>query len=113
MKAGKWRIAAGIAALLVMALLGARLLPAYWRNLAFQRSLQNVAQQALSSGASDDQTRINAINAAAVMGIPLRLNQIRLRRAPNRLEIEVIYAVPLEIPLYSVDLHFRPRVRVP
>jgi hypothetical protein len=36
-----------------------------------------------------------------------------VRRAQGRIEVEVVYEVPASLPLYSVDLHFRPRARVP
>jgi hypothetical protein len=113
MDARKPRIAAGILALVVLAGLGGRLLPPFWRNLGFQRALKDVAQQGVSGGMSDEAIRVHTINAAAGIGIPLRFEQVRIRRAANRLELEVLYVVPLDIPLYSVDLHFRPRVRVP
>jgi hypothetical protein len=113
MKPGRWRIVAGSAALLLLILFAARLLPAYWRNLAFQRALVDVAQQALTSETPDDAIRVRVINAAAGMGIPVGLDQVRVRRAQDRLEIETLYVVPVALPLYSVDLHFRPRARVP
>ena len=113
MKPGKWRIAAGAAALLVLVLFAARLLPAYWRNLAFQRALVEVAQQGAASEEADDGIRAKVINAAAGMGIAVGLGQVRIKRAQGRIEVEVLYDVPVDLPIYSVDLHFRPRARVP
>jgi len=106
-------MAAGAAALALLILVGVRLLPAYWRNLEFQRALRSVASTGLSSGAADEAVRVAAVNAAAKLGIALRLESVTLRRAHGRLELETLYVVPVSLPLYSVDLHFRPRARVP
>jgi len=56
---------------------------------------------------------VAAVNAAARLGIALRFESVILRRAHGRLELETLYVVPVSLPLYSVDLHFRPRARVP
>jgi hypothetical protein len=112
-KPGRWRIAAGAAALAVLMLFAARLLPPYWRNLEFQRVLEDTAQRAAASGEADDPLRVKVVNAAARLGLAVGFEQVRVRRAQGRLEIEVLYTVPVGLPLYSVDLHFRPRARVP
>ncbi len=106
-------MAAGAAALLVLILFAVRLLPPYWRNLEFQGLLEETAQQAAGSGERDESVRVKVVNAAARLGLRVGFDQVRLKRAPGRLEIEVLYVVPVELPLYSVDLHFRPRARVP
>ncbi len=110
---GKWRLAAGAAALLVMLIVAGRLVPSYWRNLEFQRSLEGVAQEALSSGKSDEAVRVAVVNCAAGLGLPVKFEDVSLKRTERRLEVQVLYVVPAELPLYSVDLHFRTRVRVP
>jgi hypothetical protein len=106
-------MAAGSAVLLVLLLLAARLFPAYLLNLEFQRALDETVQQAAGSATLDDVLRAEVVNRAARLGLPVRLTDIRVKRAERRLEIEVLYVVPVELPLYTVDLHFRPRASVP
>ncbi|HSW48820.1 MAG TPA: hypothetical protein VLH09_01535 [Bryobacteraceae bacterium] len=113
MKLAKWRLAAGVAALLVLALVVARLAPAYWRNLAFQRALMAVARESAPAETPDDAVRVKVVHAAAGMGIAVGLDQVRVRRAKGRLEIEVLYDVTAGLPYRLLDLHFRPRARVP
>ena len=113
MKPGRWRIAAGVAALATLILFAAMLLPPYWRNLEFQRVLEATAQKAAASSEPDEPLRVEVVNAAARLGLSVGFEQVRVKRAQGRLEIEVLYVVPIELPLYSVDLHFRPRARVP
>jgi len=113
MRPGRLRIAAGAAALVLLVLVAVRLVPAYWRNLEFQRVLEDVATEALVSGKPDEAVRVAVVNAAARLGLAVRFDGVTLRRAAGKLEIQVLYEVPVDLPLYTVDLHFRPRVRVP
>jgi hypothetical protein len=53
------------------------------------------------------------VNAAARRALPVRSENVRVRRGAGRVEIEVLYEVPVGLPLYTVDLHFRPRAVVP
>ena len=109
----KLRIVAGVAALLVLLLVAVRLLPAYWRNQEFQRALEDVSREALASNLADEAVRVTVVNAAARLGVPLRFDGVSLKRTQGRLEVQALYIVPVELPLYSVDLHFRTRARVP
>ena len=113
MKPGTVRMAAGATALVLLILVGVRLVPAYWRNLEFQRALEQVASAGLASGAQDEAVRVAAVNAAARLGLAVSFEQVTLKRAEGRLEVQALYVVPVDLPLYTVDLHFRPRVRVP
>jgi hypothetical protein len=113
MKPGAWRIAAGVAVLLVMLVLAARLLPPYLRNLEFQNALIGVLQRAINSKGSDEAILSGVLEQAARLGLSVNAKDVHVRRAQGRLEVEVVYDVPASLPLFSVDLHFRPRARVP
>jgi len=113
MKSGIWRIIGGVAVLLVLAVVTARLLPAYVQNLRFQNALSVIVGQALESNSPDTMLLAQVLDQAARLGLPVRESDIRIRRAQGRIEIEVLYVVPEQLPLYTVDLHFRPRARVP
>jgi hypothetical protein len=108
-----WRIAAGVAVLLLMVLLAVRLVPAYLLNLKFQRALTEIVERPAMRTTPDDALRAEIVNRAARLGLPVRLEDVGVKRADHRIEIEVLYVVPAELPLYSVDLHFRPRASVP
>ncbi len=113
MKPGAWRIAAGVAVLLVMLVLATRLLPPTLRNLQFQNALTGVLQQATDSAGSDETILKGVLDQAARLGLSVNARDVHVKRAQGRLEVEVLYEVPVEPFLYSVDLHFRPRARVP
>lgn len=108
-----WRIAAGAAVLLVLVMMAVRLLPSYLRNLEFQRALAEIVQRPETATALDDMLRAEVINRAARLGLPVRLRDVGVTRSDRRIEIEVLYVVPVDLPLYTVDLHFRPRASVP
>jgi len=113
MKLERWRMAAGVAVLGALALAAARLLPAYLENLKFQQALENIVQREAESSKPDDAVRAEVVNAAAGMGLPVSFEQVRVKRAERRLEVQALYVVPVDLPMYTVDLHFRPRARVP
>jgi hypothetical protein len=113
MKPGAWRIGAGLAVLLVMLVLATRLLPPYLRNLQFQNALPGVVQRAADSGGSDAAIVEGVLRQAARLGLRVEAGDVRMRRAQGRLQVEVFYRDPVDLPLFTVDLHFHPRARVP
>jgi hypothetical protein len=112
MKPGAWRIGAGVTVLLLMILLATRLAPPYVRNLRFQNALTEVLRAA-GSAASEETILKGVLEQAALLGLRVDPKDVRVRRAQGSLRVEVLYEVPVALPLYSVDLHFRPRARVP
>ena len=113
MKPGAWRIGAGLAVLLVMLVLATRLLPPYLRNLQFQNALTGVVQRAADSAGSDATILEGVLEQAARLGLRVEAGDVRVRRAQGRLQVEVFYRAPVDLPLFTVDLHFHPRARVP
>lgn len=113
MSSSKWRFAAGLAALFLLIAVAGRLLPSYWRNLEFQLALDQAGQGSPSASLSDEALTARVVNAAARLALPVRGENVRVRRGAGRVEIEVLYEVPVGLPLYTVDLHFRPRAVVP
>jgi hypothetical protein len=45
---------------------------------------------------------------AADLGLPVVADNVHIQRAPESVRIEVRYAVHVDLPLYTVDLHFYP-----
>ena len=113
MSSSKWRFAAGLAVLFLLIAVAGRLLPPYWRNLKFQLELDQAGQGSPSASLSDEALRARVVNAAARLALPVGGENVHVSRCAGRVEIEVLYAVPVGLPLYTVDLHFRPRAVVP
>ncbi len=102
------RIAAGVAVLAVLGLFAAVMLPPYFRNLEYQRYLEDLAAHSDIHNSSAEIVRVSAANRAARMGLPVRLDQVRVQPSGERFLVEVRYFVRVDLPLYTVDLHFRP-----
>ncbi len=106
--AGPWRVAAAAAIVVCLLAFAVLLIPVYYRNLQFARSLESIARESQTLGQSDDALRAAVVDRAARIGLPVQAGQVRLRRSPDRLRIEVRYMVPVELSVYSVRLHFHP-----
>jgi hypothetical protein len=53
--------------------------------------------------------RVDIMNKASELGLPVKAGQVRIRRSGGQLRIEIFYLTPVDLVLYTVDLHFRPR----
>jgi hypothetical protein len=107
-KISRWRLAAGIAVLAVLALLGAELLPIYLHNLELQQFVEEVTHRSAAATAPDDVLRAWVLDKAAQLGLPVRADNVRIEREPARVRIEVKYEMRVDLPLYTVNLHFYP-----
>ena len=56
----------------------------------------------------EDILRVHIANQAALLGLPVGADQVRIQRSPIGTQIEVRYFVRVDMFLYTVDLHFRP-----
>lgn len=91
-----------------MAVVALMMLPPYLDNARLARSMQEFATQEGSAALSEDVIRAQLAERAAKLGLPLDPKQIRVEKAEGRLRVEAIYTVRVDLPVYSVDLHFRP-----
>jgi hypothetical protein len=103
----KLRLAAAVLLLAGLGYLGAKMVPAYLRNLEFQRALEALVQEADLARLPSEAVAAAVVDRAARLGLPVRMSQVRLERGGSGLRITVRYTVPVELTWYSVDLHFR------
>ncbi|MGQ9634174.1 MAG: hypothetical protein ACUVXB_07985 [Bryobacteraceae bacterium] len=113
MRSLDWRVAVGLALALALLALGAVLVPPYARNLQYQSALAAIARRALESSQPEAETLAEVLWEAERRGLRVQPHQVRIRRAQGRIEITVLYDSMVRLPLYTVDLHFRPRGRAP
>jgi hypothetical protein len=102
------RLAAAGLILAVLALLGARLVPLYLRNLELQRFVDETAQDAVSRTQPDELLRARVLQKAGTLGLPVAAHHVLISRPEGSVRIDVRYVVKVELPLYTVDLHFYP-----
>ena len=102
------RIAAAVLILVILAAMGARLLPLYLENMRLQSYVEGIAQDAENRTRSDDLLRVSVLEKAASLGLPIKADNVHIKRSNDSMRIEVRYIVRVDFPLYTVDLHFYP-----
>jgi hypothetical protein len=98
------RVAAGIVALVVLGAIGVMLIPPYFDNLRFQRYLEGAVHAPLAP----DSLKAQIVNKADELGLPVRLGDIHITPHEKGVRVEIIYVIRVDLPLYTVDLHFHP-----
>jgi hypothetical protein len=96
-----WRVGAGVAVLVVLAVMGARLVPIYVHNIELQQFVEDVAHRAATPANSDDILR-------TWVDLPVKADNVQIQRSADSVRIVVRYAVRVDMPLYTVNLHFYP-----
>lgn len=100
---------AGAALILVLLITFAALLAKpYYRNWQFQRYLESLAFQPATPQDPEEPLHAQIANQAALLGLPIRYEQIRIQRSKDATRIEARYLVPVDLAFYNVDLHFHP-----
>ena len=103
----KARLIAGVLVLAIMGWIAAAMLPVYLGDVEFRKYLDKVAASPDSRHAPPDLIAIQVARQAEAMGIPLKVSDVKVTPAAGGARIELKYVVPVDLILYSVDLHFR------
>jgi hypothetical protein len=106
----RWRIAAGVGILAILALMLALLAPVYFHNLDLQNYVSSLAHGEAARAAPDDGLREQVVEKAHQLDLPVSADNVHITRAADgRLqEIDVRYFVDVNLPGYTVKLHFYP-----
>jgi hypothetical protein len=107
-KAPKWRLAAGVVILAALAAFAVAVLPLYYRNYQFQQFVSAAASRAENRNKSDDVLREWLLDKADSLKLPVKAGDVHIQRSPDGLHIDVRYAVRVDFPGYTVNLHFYP-----
>ncbi|HUJ21730.1 MAG TPA: hypothetical protein VLX58_09430 [Bryobacteraceae bacterium] len=99
-RAAAWRVAAGVAVLAGLSLVGALLAPVYFRNLELERYLQGRPQ------VSDEVLKRAIIEKGSSLRLNVVPDHVQVRRSPTSGQVSVRYVVRVDLSLYTVDLHF-------
>ena len=103
-----WRIAAGASVLLALVGLAAYLAPVYLRNLKLQQYVEELASRADSPSKPDDVLRAAVLEKANELDLPVKVENVQISRINDSFKIGVRYVVRVDLPMYTVDLHFYP-----
>jgi hypothetical protein len=112
----RWRIAASIAVLLAFLYFIASFAPVYYRNYQLQSYVATLPQRVESqtragSAPSDDVVREWVLEKARELRLPVVAADVQIQRAPAGGPVQSIgvqYKVRMDLPGYTVNLHFYP-----
>jgi hypothetical protein len=104
-------MAAAAIVLIALTALGTRLLPIYLDNMRLQSYVETITRNAASRTRPDDLLRVAVMEKAASLGLPVGAADVHIKRTEDDLRIDVRYIVRVDLPMYTVDLHFYPGSR--
>jgi len=107
-KVPRWRIAAAVVVLGGLVGFLALFTPIYVRNLRLQSYVSELTQSVENTQKSDDLLRTWVLDKAHELSLPVAADNVQIRRSANTLQIDVRYFVRVDLPGYTVDLHFYP-----
>jgi hypothetical protein len=102
------RMAAGVAVLLVLAVVAVFLVPPYVANWKLQRYVNELIDDPATASQPPEVVRSRVVSKAASLGLPLHAEDVQVRPSGRALRIDALYVVHVDVAGYSVDLHFRP-----
>lgn len=105
-----WRIALAIAILGVLAILLAVCAPYYFRNMQLQSYVATLTHSPGIQRQSDHEIRTSVLQKAQELRLPIVADNVLIyRQSGGALQkVDVRYMVPIDLPGYTVKLHFYP-----
>jgi hypothetical protein len=106
----RWRLAAGAGILVLLLTLLGFLSPAYFHNLDLQSYVAGVTHDTSGAARSDEALRQQIVDKAKTLGLPVTADDVHITRTGDgKLEhVDVRYFVDVNLPGYTVKLHFYP-----
>ena len=104
----RWRIAAALAVVAGLGVLGVRIGPIYIHNLELQSFVGRLMARPENLSQGDDALRQQVLERAQSLNLPVRGDNVQIARREGGVRIDVRYIVRVDLPGYTVDLHFYP-----
>jgi len=105
----------GVALFGVLALVGIKIVPAFFSNYELEDAIKSEALQSTYSTRSEDDIRDAIIKQARGYDIALTPKQVHVLRVGGNgtgsLSISADYSIPIELPGYSTTLEFHPSTK--
>ena len=76
---------------IALAIMGVRLLPLYLDNMRLQSYVERITQDAENRTRPDDALRVAVLEKAAVLGLPVKAENVRIKRSEDNMRIDVRY----------------------
>ena len=104
----RWRIAAATFVVVGLALFLLKVGPIYFHNLELQNFVGDLAARPQTTGQADELVRSQVLEKARALDLPVQPDNVKIARTGNQMRIDVRYIVTVDLPGYTVDLHFYP-----
>lgn len=104
----RWRIAAAIGILVALASFAIMFLPIYVHNLQLQNYVVGLTQHGANQVKPEDALRASVVDKARQLSLPVTADDVHISRSAEGLRVEVRYFVRVDLPGYTVNLHFYP-----
>ncbi len=87
---------------------GFKVIPVYVNNYQLQDYLQTQTPFWLTQHASADGIRNNVLAKAQDLSLPLAPEDVVVEANPNKVSVSIDYHVPVDLKVYTLQLHFTP-----
>lgn len=104
----RWRLVAAAVILILMAVLLSAFAPYYFRNLELQNYVSGITHRVEAKASSDQALRSMVLEKARQLQLPVTEDNVHVTRRGQELHVDVRYFVRVNLPGYTVDLHFYP-----
>jgi len=82
--------------------------PIYVHNLQLQDYVAQVSARRDARASSDDVLRTWVVDRAHQLDLPIRADDVKIARSSGAVRIDIHYKVRVDLPGYTVNLHFDP-----
>ena len=104
-----WRKAVGVAVLAALVFFIALFAPIYFHNFELREYVEDLTRSERNLSESDDLLRTQVVEKAHELDLPaVTADNVQVIRSGDRMRIEIRYRVPVNLPGYTVTLHFYP-----
>ena len=101
-----WRVAAGVLVLAALGFFASVLTPIYVRNFEFREFVSSVTHNVESQSRSDESLQRTVLAKASSLSLPVTASNVQISRPGGSVRIDVRYVVQVDLPGYTVELHF-------
>jgi hypothetical protein len=103
-----WRIAVAVLILAGLVFFLATFTPYYLRNFQLQRFVSDLTHRVENQTKSDDALRTWVVEKARQLQLPITEDEVHITHPPDGMRIDIRYFVKVDVPGYTVNLHFYP-----
>ena len=102
----RWRVAAGILVLAALGLFAAVLTPVYVRSFQFHQFVSRLTHNVETRDRAEDDLLGMVLAKARSLSLPVTAADVQFIRTGGEVRIVVRYVVKVDLPGYTVELHF-------